>query len=147
MNFLILPIGITASILFLDLISKYEVQQYFQGNTVEIIPGLFAFEYHRNTGIALSLPVPLVFQVFLTIFLLLGLLCYGKEKAKTQWEQCAIASIIGGALGNFWERVAFGSVTDFIAVWKFPVFNVADIAISLGIAALILYELSKKKSE
>lgn len=56
-----------------------------------------------------------------------------------------LAAIIGGALGNLWDRVRFGAVADFLDFyyggWHYPAFNVADSCIVLGILALIGYEL------
>jgi len=55
---------------------------------------------------------------------------------------CGLALILGGALGNLWDRVAAGRVTDFLlfhyAGWSWPAFNVADSAITVGAAMLIL---------
>jgi signal peptidase II len=64
----------------------------------------------------------------------------------------ALAVIVGGALGNLWDRVRFGAVADFldfhIGDWHYPAFNVADSCIVLGIIALVGYELLyvKKRS-
>ncbi len=52
-----------------------------------------------------------------------------------------LALQVGGALGNLWDRLYRGSVTDFVAVGQFPVFNLADIAITLGVACLLLATL------
>ena len=58
------------------------------------------------------------------------------------WSRFALGLVLGGALGNFLDRVTHGSVTDFIEVfhgsWTFPAFNVADSAISVGGAMLVL---------
>ena len=50
----------------------------------------------------------------------------------------AMGMQLGGALGNLTDRLRFGAVTDFISVGKFPVFNVADSSISVGVAVLIV---------
>ncbi|MEA3327166.1 MAG: signal peptidase II, partial [Chloroflexota bacterium] len=50
----------------------------------------------------------------------------------------AMAMQMGGALGNMTDRIFFGPVTDFIAVGSFPVFNIADSSITVGVAVLIL---------
>ncbi len=56
-----------------------------------------------------------------------------------------LAAIIGGALGNLWDRVRFGAVADFLDFhlfgWHYPAFNVADSLIVMGMIALIVYEL------
>ena len=55
---------------------------------------------------------------------------------------CGLALILGGAVGNLWDRISFGYVIDFIdvyhRVWHWPAFNVADSAICIGVALLIL---------
>ena len=62
--------------------------------------------------------------------------------SKKQWEKIALALIFGGALGNLIDRVLFGKVFDFIFLhygsWKFAVFNIADVCISLGAFILFL---------
>lgn len=59
-----------------------------------------------------------------------------------QLQACALALILGGALGNVWDRLTYGYVIDFIDVyyknWHWPVFNVADSAISVGAVLLII---------
>ena len=63
---------------------------------------------------------------------------YSEKRASTQW---AIALIISGACGNIWDRFWFGALFDFLSLhWKnfhFPVFNVADILISVGLMILL----------
>lgn len=60
-------------------------------------------------------------------------------------EVIALAMIVGGALGNVYDRVRFGAVADFVQVhwndWYFPTFNVADSAISIGVALLLIHGL------
>lgn len=62
-----------------------------------------------------------------------------------RWLAAALALILGGALGNLWDRVLYGYVVDFIDVyygaWHFPAFNVADSAITVGAAMLIIDSL------
>ena len=63
------------------------------------------------------------------------------RRGGSRWLCGGLALIIGGALGNLWDRLAIGTVVDFVLVhygaWSFPAFNVADSAITLGAAALI----------
>jgi signal peptidase II len=63
----------------------------------------------------------------------------------------ALAMQMGGAIGNLIDRLRFGPVTDFIAVGAFPVFNIADASITVGVAILLLYlwilERKEKASE
>ncbi|GAA3941796.1 signal peptidase II [Litoribacillus peritrichatus] len=71
---------------------------------------------------------------------LVGWLLLGKEVSK--WECLAIALVLGGALGNLYDRMAYGYVIDFIhvyyEVYHFPAFNLADTAITIGAALLVI---------
>jgi len=64
------------------------------------------------------------------------------RRGGSRWLCAGLALIIGGALGNLWDRLTIGTVMDFILVhygrWTFPAFNVADSAITIGAASLIL---------
>jgi signal peptidase II len=66
-------------------------------------------------------------------------------RSHERFEIIALAMIIGGALGNVIDRVRFGAVVDFLLFywgnWQFPAFNVADSAISVGVAALLIHGL------
>jgi signal peptidase II len=74
---------------------------------------------------------------------LIGWLLLGKDVSK--WERLAIALVLGGALGNLYDRMVYGYVIDFIHVYydtyHFPAFNIADIAISVGAGLLVLDSL------
>ncbi len=65
-----------------------------------------------------------------------------------RWLACALSLILGGALGNLWDRLSLGYVVDFIDVyygpWHWPAFNVADSAISVGAVMLLLDALRKE---
>lgn len=68
-----------------------------------------------------------------------------RTSAKAYWHNIALCLILGGALGNAWDRADFGFVIDFISVhwqnWYFAVFNVADGAISVGAVMLLIHWL------
>tara|TARA_B100001250_G_C19603156_1_gene701544 strand:+ start:21 stop:488 length:468 start_codon:yes stop_codon:yes gene_type:complete len=107
-----------------------------------------------NKGIAFSLfdfqsgmqTLPLIIITFIAIAFFIFLL------VRNEWskiEEIGILLIIGGAIGNFIDRVTQGSVTDFILVYYndfyFPAFNLADSFITFGIIILLITELLKKK--
>lgn len=64
-----------------------------------------------------------------------------------RWLACALSLILGGALGNLWDRLSLGYVVDFIDIyygpWHWPAFNVADSAISIGAVMLLLDALGR----
>ena len=66
-------------------------------------------------------------------------------RSKDFWEIVTLGLIIGGALGNVFDRIRFGAVVDFLdfyyGTWHFPAFNVADSAISVGVAGLVIHGL------
>lgn len=80
-----------------------------------------------------------MFSTLITIALLYWLY---KEDSKNKVSIIAIGCIIGGALGNIYDRIALGYVVDFVDVyagsWHWPVFNLADSAISVGVVLLLL---------
>jgi signal peptidase II len=94
----------------------------------------------HNTGAAFG-----IFQqggfifTILAIVVSIFILYYFPHVPRKDWPlRVAMGMQMGGALGNLTDRLKFGSVTDFISVGKFPVFNVADSSISVGVAVLIL---------
>ena len=93
----------------------------------------------RNTGVAFSLfsgggTVVLVF----TLVALAVLLGYFTLRPSRPWLWLPTGLLIGGALGNLIDRIAHGAVTDFIKLPLWPAFNVADMAITLGVITLLL---------
>ena len=130
----------------LDQVTKYYV---VEGKlTGEFIPNFFSFTLKYNEGIALSIPLEGNLQL-VVIFLVLLIGAYYVRKyfdlSKTT-IQLTVASILGGAIGNLIDRFTRGAVVDFIAIWDFPVFNLADVFIFYSVCILIYLELKGKKS-
>ena len=94
-----------------------------------------------NSGIAFGLPVGRWVQITATVLIIGFLLYMGHDwlKKTQKWFLQAVifGVVIGGALGNFWERVSQGYVVDFIVLKPFPNFNLADVGITVGLLALI----------
>ena len=74
-----------------------------------------------------------------------------KLKAEEKWQAIAFALVLGGAIGNMIDRVIYGYVIDFIDVyyqqWHWPAFNVADSAIAIGVAILLIESFRQHKRE
>ncbi|HIK37934.1 MAG: signal peptidase II [Geminocystis sp.] len=128
--------------LTLDQITKYLTVITFEnvGDTIPLWPGVFHITYVRNTGAAFSFFqggvgwlkwLSLIVSVVLIIFA-------WKEKLSTL-EQWGYGFILAGALGNGVDRFLFGYVVDFFdfRLINFPVFNVADVCINIGVILLI----------
>lgn len=103
--------------------------------------GSFAgLEYATNPGVAFSITFPGHLQ---TIFITIALLCilWAATKARTTLSRVAFGMIVGGALGNVIDRMQDGVVTDFFQVGTFPIFNVADSCITIGVSLLVFEAL------
>jgi signal peptidase II len=103
----------------------------------------------QNTGVAFGM-----FQGMGNVFAILAaivsvvIIYYYPRVAGNDWVlRLAMALQLAGALGNFIDRVTIGYVTDFISVWTFPVFNVADASISVGVAVLLIYVWYQDRKE
>ncbi|WP_349616048.1 signal peptidase II [Azotobacter salinestris] len=135
---------------------------YFEGTLrlyqqIEIVPGLFSWTLAYNTGAAFSfLAGESGWQRWL--FALIAIAVSGvlvvwlkRLHAAETWLAVALALVLGGAVGNLFDRVAYGHVIDFILVhwqdrWFFPAFNLADSAITVGAIMLALDMFISKKS-
>jgi signal peptidase II len=118
-------------------------------DSVTIVPGLVDFTHVRNTGAAFGIlntadfPFKTVVIALIATAALVGVGMYAASLAHHQLvARIGLALIIGGAAGNLLDRVIVGSVVDFVDVywrnWHFWAFNVADAAISIGVAIMIL---------
>jgi signal peptidase II len=110
-----------------------------RGDRVEVLPFL-AFENVRNQGVAFGLggDISAVF-IGATIVLLVGFLVFLTTRGRTGWLVWVPAALLlGGALGNLADRVRDGAVTDFIHLPLWPTFNLADVAIVVGVVLLLL---------
>ena len=154
------PYALSAAIVLLDRSTKHVIETTFSAwDTVHVIPGFFQIVSTRNTGMAFSLfdnsaggrtsPVLVAFTIAV-----LGLVAWllwrsihprAADSGRDHWSfRLALGLILGGAAGNLYDRLLFGSVTDFLDFYwgsaHFPVFNVADSAITCG-AMLVMLNL------
>lgn len=143
---------ISGVIIALDLYTKHLVQSALAYGEHRAISGFFDIVLFYNPGAAFSfLAGAGGWQRHLfTAFALLasGVMVYLLRKHRQDSLFClALALILGGALGNLWDRVTLGHVVDFLyfhyAGYDFPAFNVADSAISCGVVLLLWDGLNK----
>jgi len=144
--------GVAAVIVVLDQLTKLWVDSTFRLYQTMHVFSWLNLTYVRNTGAAFSLfaDQPATFRIpfFLVVALVAGaaLVFYVRQTPPTQRGTLfACGLVLGGAVGNFIDRVLYGAVIDFIDVhWRgmhWPAFNVADSAISVGVAVLLLRSL------
>ena len=132
----------------LDQLTKYWVVQTFSlGETQPLIRDIFHFSYVRNTGAAFSLfsgKVELLRWLSLLVSLALIALALFSPVLR-RWDQWGYGLILAGAMGNGVDRFVLGYVVDFLdfRLINFPVFNLADVFINIGIACLIIASFQK----
>jgi len=100
--------------------------------------GFIELVYRQNTGIAFSIPIPVWASILITASLIgFGLVfVFRNFDFGNKLAIFAIALVLAGALGNMYDRIFLGYVVDYISIWKWPVFNFADMCIFCG--ALII---------
>ena len=138
--------------ILLDQITKYYVAHNFiQGARQKVIDGFFYLTYVRNTGAGCSIlqGQRWVFIILTFIALPLFIYLYVKSDPGHKLERFAYLLLISGTIGNFIDRVLYGSVVDFLDFiifgYDFPVFNVADIFITVGVGLYLLLTLLETK--
>ena len=144
-------------VVFLDRSTKWLIDtRLLLNQTIEVIDGLLNITYVRNTGVAFGIfdpvqsPLKSTILALLSVAAVIGVIVYSLRTSPTQRSlQVALSLILAGALGNLYDRVLYGYVIDFIEVYfrdyRWPSFNVADSAITCGVALLAL-EIFRKES-
>ncbi len=128
-------------IVFLDQITKFLIKQNFQLNqSIPIIKNILHLTYITNTGSAFGLFKGLnVFFILFSIIVIILIFYYlNKIKENEKALLFAIGLLLGGTIGNLIDRVFYGVVTDFIDFRIWPVFNLADSAVSISVILLIV---------
>ena len=146
-------------ILITDQVTKQLIERtlpfptFYPPDNIIVIPGFFNLVHVGNTGAAWSLfsGYPKALAALGIMALLLLYFFRNALQLKLPDSQSSFGLIIGGILGNLIDRFRLGHVTDFLdfhaAGWHFPSFNVADSAITIGVALHILFSFRQSESE
>lgn len=147
-------ISITIVILILDQITKFIITKTMQiGDSFEVIPNFLSITSHRNNGAAWGiLSGKMAFFYIITVIILIILIVFFIKEAKHNLlMQIAISLLFAGALGNFIDRVLNGEVVDFVDTYifsyNFPIFNVADSSLTIGVVLVIIALLRDMRTE
>jgi signal peptidase II len=131
--------------------ARHVLQPMGHGQGITVIPGFFDLTYSENPGSAFGLFRNVTGARYLLFAI--GILCLGvvvawlyKIPGNTPWLGAKLGLLAGGAVGNILDRVLYGRVTDFVLwkittagkVYQWPVFNIADAALVIGVAMLLL---------
>ncbi|WP_150266678.1 signal peptidase II [Paenibacillus tepidiphilus] len=135
-----------ALIVFLiDQGTKYLIATRLElGEQIPVIGDFFIITSHRNTGAAFGiLEGQIWFFVIVTVIVVAGIVWYlNKSMGSRKLLPTALGLVLGGAVGNFLDRILAGEVVDFLMFnfgsYTFPIFNVADSCIVIGVALIIL---------
>lgn len=138
-SFSLLAIFSGIAIFTLDQISKYVV-------VTRNLPFIY------NDGVAFSLPLTNTFSLIVSLILITLLILFGHRLYSgihTTWFRFSLGLVVGGAISNLIDRLAHPGVIDFIKLPYWPTFNLADVAVSLGIGIMmvLLYQEQKNSSD
>ncbi len=154
MNYRLAPFAIAAVVFALDRATKILVKTHLSAfDTWRVIPGFFNIVHTENAGVAFGLfadssnpyrgPILIALSAAVLALIAAALLRPPKPREIRNWlARVALALVLGGALGNLYDRAVHGTVTDFVEVYAdahyFPAFNLADSCITIGAALLIV---------
>lgn len=146
-------------VIALDQLTKWLIVKNFElGESVKVIEDFLYITSHRNKGAAWGiLQGQMWFFYIITVIVIIGIIYYMQKAAKGKWLLgVSLGLMLGGAIGNFIDRVFRKEVVDFVNTYifgyDFPVFNVADASLVVGVAMLMIQmlleerELKKEKS-
>jgi signal peptidase II len=129
---------VAALVIFLDQLTKALVRADIERfEEVDLILGI-KLVHTRNTGVAFSMLSgggPLV--VIVAVIAVVALLAVFITHLRTRLIWLPVGMLLGGAAGNLIDRIRIGAVTDFVKIPHWPAFNVADIAVTVGVLILV----------
>lgn len=148
-----LIVAVTALVLIVDQLSKAAIVRHLEPqmpwNPIRPLRSIFSLTYVTNTGAAFGLfPQLGNLYVFVALAIVAALLVfYRRFTLQSRLMQVCLGLQLGGALGNLIDRLRLGHVIDFIDFKVWPVFNVADSCIVVGVAILALFLLREGPDE
>lgn len=146
--------GIAALVILVDQLTKWLVATNMEiGERIPVIEPYLSLLSHRNRGAAWGmLEGQMWLFAIVTIVVVVGIVYYfhkeGKDEPVFAWS---LMLLLGGAIGNFIDRMMRGEVVDFVSVlipivnYDFPIFNVADAALTVGVILVILHLILEEK--
>ena len=144
-------------VIVLDQLTKLAILHYlpYGGPGINVLP-VFNIVHVYNKGAAFSFLADQAgwqrwfFALFAIVVSLVMLVALRRQAASLWWSNCAFVLVIGGAIGNLIDRIAYGHVVDFLLfywqTYTFPAFNIADCAITVGAVMIVLEGLFKKSA-
>ncbi len=144
----------------LDQLSKLWVREYFTvGQSQSVIPDWLNWTHSQNNGAAWSMLAGqrwflVLVSIGVAVFIAMMARDFARQTPRPVLPLCALGFIFGGAIGNLIDRISYGVVTDFIDLGSpikflktFPIFNIADCALTVGVILLALYFLLDREKK
>lgn len=135
---------VSALIVFFDQATKFLAFRYLQElESISVIPNIFHLSYIQNTGIAFGLfqNHPEIWSIIISMSVLFLMIGIGFFVNQLLWRKIAYSFILGGAIGNWIDRIRLHYVVDFLDFRIWPVFNLADSFITIGVVIFIWYAI------
>lgn len=132
-----------------DQLTKAWARSALDGSAVDVIPGFLRLALAENSGAAFGLFRGGGEIIAVLAVVAVGVIFFAFRTVDRWWDLLGLGLVLGGAVGNLIDRLTRGEglldgrVTDWIDLWFIPNFNVADAAISIGVALLLLGALRK----
>ena len=149
-------LSVSFVVIILDqLIKRYVHSEFDLGESYSVVPNFFDITYVRNPGAAFGLlrdlPDPFHAIFFFSVpplAVLIILLILRQTQNEEKVSIIALSAICGGALGNYIDRIRLGFVVDWLdfhyqSQWHYPAFNIADVAIVMGVGTIIISSFVK----
>ena len=149
---LVIYLLLSAGIIALDQWFKWWiVNQYNFGESQTIIPNVLSLTHIRNTGGAFSLfEGQQIFFIVITIVAVVAVIYYlVKHLQESKWLTLGLSFFLAGAIGNFIDRFRLGYVVDMFRLdfINFPIFNIADMALVIGVIMIFIYILLDERDK
>lgn len=125
----------------LDQIIKMIIDSnFYPGQSIPVIKDFFHLTYVRNSGAGFGiLSGQRIFLIIITLIILILLIIYRYKNKENILLNIGISFIVAGAIGNLVDRLRLSFVIDYLDFRIWPVFNLADIIVNIGVGLLILY--------
>ena len=147
-------ISLFIAVVAFDQVTKTIVKQAMTlGESIPVIGDAVRITFVENDGIAFGLHVKnaVIFTAISILACILIMVYLWKQRKEGAWLKASLVLVLGGAIGNVIDRVLFGKVVDFIDVGyktlRWPVFNVADSAVVIGMGIMIVLMIREEKSK
>ncbi|MDO8536450.1 MAG: signal peptidase II [Candidatus Omnitrophota bacterium] len=141
-------LSVSSLVVIFDRLTKYLLlKNLSEGESIRLVPGMFHITLVFNSGAAFGLFKGRSLFFTVSAILVIACICFyiTRGGCKDFSMLIALGLILGGAVGNLIDRIAFGYVVDFLDFRIWPVFNMADASITIGASILALRLIFNKR--